>query len=86
MTPAEILGVHPDATLSEAKAAYRRLAQVLHPDKPGGDMEKFRQLASALKHFQRKLPCPVCTGKGFIETKSGLAVKRERCPKCWSQA
>lgn len=86
MTPEQILGIATDATYDEAKAAYRSLAQKYHPDKPGGDAEKFRQLASALKAFERKLPCPVCTGKGFVETKSGLAVKRENCPQCWSKA
>jgi DnaJ-class molecular chaperone len=84
VTPHELLGVDFDATYEQAKAAYRRLAQIYHPDKPGGDAEKFRQLAAALKLFERKLPCPVCAGKGFVETKMGLAVKRGNCPQCWS--
>jgi DnaJ-class molecular chaperone len=86
MTPAEILGIETDATYDQAKAAYRRLAQIYHPDKAGGDAEKFRQLAVALKQFERKLPCPECSGKGFIETRQGFAVKRSNCPRCWSKA
>jgi|GEM_PF-4388183 DnaJ family protein B protein 4 len=84
MTPAEILGIPPESTEAEAKAAYRKLAQIYHPDRPDGDIEKFRQLGAALRQFSRTLPCPVCAGKGFIETRSGLAVKRDRCPKCWN--
>lgn len=83
MTPAEILGVSPDATEDEARAAYRKLAQLYHPDRPNGNLEKFQELGRALKQFKRKIPCPVCSGKGFIETRTGLAVKRDRCPKCW---
>lgn len=83
MNPYEILGLPPDATVEDAKAAYRRLAQIHHPDK-GGTVEKFRQLALALKSFERTLPCPVCSGKGFVEKRAGLAVTRESCPKCWS--
>ncbi|MDQ3273761.1 MAG: J domain-containing protein [Actinomycetota bacterium] len=85
MTPAEILGISPEATEEQAKAAYRKLAQLHHPDRPGGDLEKFQELGLALKTFRRKLLCPVCAGKGFVETRSGLAVKRDRCPKCWSK-
>jgi len=82
MKPHQVLGIAEDASPTDAKMAYKRLAQMHHPDR-GGDPEKFRQVGLALKYFQRKLPCPACTGKGFVETRSGLAVKRERCPKCW---
>jgi curved DNA-binding protein CbpA len=45
-TPYEDLGVPATATKDEIKAAYRKQAQVLHPDK-GGDTEEFQKLASA---------------------------------------
>lgn len=38
------LGLSPDATKEEIKAAYRKLAKVLHPDR-GGDEELFRFVA-----------------------------------------
>ncbi len=82
--PFQILGISPLATAEEAKAAYRKLAQVHHPDRAGGNMEKFQELSRALKDFQRKIPCPICKGKGFTEKRTGLAVKRDNCPKCWS--
>lgn len=47
-TPQTILGVSEDATESEIKAAYRRKARVMHPDK-GGDAATFAQLAKAYR-------------------------------------
>lgn len=41
------LGLQRTATQEEIKAAYRRLALIHHPDKPGGDAEKFRLLQQA---------------------------------------
>jgi curved DNA-binding protein CbpA len=36
LDPYEVLGIARDATLEEAKAAYRRLAQLFHPDRLQG--------------------------------------------------
>lgn len=38
----EVLGVSPSATDDEIKHAYRSLARQWHPDKQGGDENKFR--------------------------------------------
>jgi molecular chaperone DnaJ len=45
----EILGVRRDATPSEIKAAYRRLARELHPDVNGdpADQERFKEITGA---------------------------------------
>lgn len=45
----EILGVSRDASQSEIKAAYRRLARELHPDVNGdpGDQERFKEITGA---------------------------------------
>lgn len=40
------LGVPPDATPAEIKAAYKRKAKETHPD-AGGDAEKFQQVTLA---------------------------------------
>lgn len=27
--------------------------------------------------------CPECQGKGTVTVKTGMAVKRQKCPICW---
>jgi curved DNA-binding protein CbpA len=43
----DVLGVPPSATTEEIRAAYRKLAQVYHPDKPTGDEAGFKQINEA---------------------------------------
>lgn len=43
----EILGLKRDATLEEIKKAFRRLAHQHHPDKAGGDAERFKEISEA---------------------------------------
>ncbi len=43
----EVLGVGKGASDDEIKRAYRRLAQKHHPDKPGGDEQKFKEINEA---------------------------------------
>lgn len=42
-----VLGISPDATTSDVKNAYRRLAKQYHPDHKGGDTQKFRDIQEA---------------------------------------
>ena len=39
MTPYEVLGVPPDATVDEIRSAYRRLVRDLHPDTRSPDLD-----------------------------------------------
>jgi len=43
----QILGIEPDASQKEIKAAYKALAQQLHPDKDTGDAKRFEEIALA---------------------------------------
>lgn len=43
----ETLGVDRSASVDEVKKAYRKLAMRHHPDKPGGDSEKFKSINQA---------------------------------------
>lgn len=52
MTPFQILGVPVNATVEEAKTAYRRLAQQHHPDK-GGNEETFKSIKAAFETIEK---------------------------------
>lgn len=43
----KLLGVAPDASLTDIKRAYRRIAKRLHPDRTGGDVASFRRITAA---------------------------------------
>jgi curved DNA-binding protein CbpA len=45
--PYRVLNVAEDASDGDVKTAYRRLSLKYHPDRPGGDADKFREIARA---------------------------------------
>lgn len=45
--PYKVLGVEKGATAEEIKKAFRKLAHKYHPDKEGGDEEKFKEVNAA---------------------------------------
>ena len=50
----KILGVSRNATEEDIKKAYRKLAHQYHPDKNGGDAEKFKQINEAYQILSNK--------------------------------
>jgi len=50
----KILGVDRNASEEEIKKAYRRLAHKYHPDKPGGDEKKFKEINEAYQILSDK--------------------------------
>lgn len=49
--PYKVLGINEGASADEAKKAYRKLAQKYHPDKTGGDEEKFKEISEAYQRI-----------------------------------
>ena len=47
LAPHRILGIQPDADLAAIRSAFKRLALQCHPDKSGGDADRFRAIAAA---------------------------------------
>lgn len=52
--PHVVLGIAADAPMSEVTAAYRRMAQLHHPDRNGGSYEKFIQIKQAYDALRTK--------------------------------
>jgi len=50
----KILGVSKDASEEEIKKAFHRLAHQYHPDKPGGDEKKFKEINEAYQVLSNK--------------------------------
>ncbi|MFA4999537.1 MAG: DnaJ C-terminal domain-containing protein [Parcubacteria group bacterium] len=50
----EVLGVQKNATEEEIKKAYRRLAHEYHPDKSGGNADKFKEISEAYQVLSDK--------------------------------
>lgn len=52
----QVLGISPNSSEQEAKAAYRKLAKKFHPDKNKGDSaseEKFKEISTAYETFSK---------------------------------
>jgi len=47
----KILGLNEKANADEIKKAYRKLSLKYHPDKPTGDVEKFKEINEAFQHL-----------------------------------
>ena len=43
----QVLGIERSATAEEIKSAYRKLARIHHPDRPGGNKDFFATINTA---------------------------------------
>ena len=58
MDPHTILGIARDATMEDAKKAYKKLAKKYHPDLSTGDEDKFKEAGAALEEFEELKKAP----------------------------
>ncbi|GFH48850.1 hypothetical protein CTEN210_05326 [Chaetoceros tenuissimus] len=52
--PYNVFGLRPGCTISEIKKSYKQLSLLHHPDRPGGDPEKFLEVVEAYKSLLKK--------------------------------
>jgi hypothetical protein len=51
----DVLGVSAAASFLEIKEAYLKLAEINHPDKPGGDLARFQEITEAWNDIRSRL-------------------------------
>jgi hypothetical protein len=56
--PFNTLGIPLSATTDEARTAYRKLAQKHHPDRAGGNEEKFKEVKAAFESIEAGYKTP----------------------------
>ncbi|RKZ11295.1 hypothetical protein DRQ50_13875, partial [bacterium] len=75
------MGLIKGASNDEVSAAYKKLAQSMHPDK-GGDISVFQNLQQARKILLPKI-CSTCNNRRLITIRKGASVWPDSpCPEC----
>lgn len=92
-----ILGCHPAMTDAEVKERHRALSRQFHPDRPEGNIEKFREVQESYRAIRgpeaRKLTatrlfglgevCDRCSGKGWTKVGKGYVARlKQPCDIC----
>lgn len=65
--PYKVLGVPQGASEKDIKAAYRKKAIAVHPDRPGGSHEKFQEVQEAYEQIKTGVWIPKDGGSGGAE-------------------
>ncbi|OAD65743.1 hypothetical protein PHYBLDRAFT_95422, partial [Phycomyces blakesleeanus NRRL 1555(-)] len=60
-----IMELRPDASITAIKKRYYELAKRLHPDAPGGDLERFRELSKAYEFLSNPIKRDTFTKTGL---------------------
>lgn len=80
-----VLGLQRDATADQIKARWRELASQHHPDREGGDRDKFIEASDAynkcMSLLERRV-CTACKGKGQEAKQHGFKTVRTTCRFC----
>ncbi len=53
-----LLGIPPGATAEDLRRAFNRAVKAAHPDRPGGDGERLRQVIEAYRRLDAAAPAP----------------------------
>ncbi len=86
-----LLGVSAAATLEETRAAYRRIARRMHPDRVGGDAERFKEITAAYnwlvaRQSGRIVDAPKTERRRRQRPDRPTAERRARARHAWEQA
>lgn len=65
-----MFGLNPNYTIEELKSAYKRMAMETHPDRPGGNTEKFQLVTQCYMSLLERL-------KGQTPAKSAMDLRAE---------
>lgn len=86
---AEVFGISLDETeptMGELDARWRELRSALHPDREGGDADKFAEAKQAYdvlhKHLNRPRICNHCNGHGTTLWQKGFTTLHRKCTHC----
>ncbi|MFI4936306.1 MAG: DnaJ domain-containing protein [Caulobacterales bacterium] len=73
-----VLGLPSSANAEEARVAFRAAAKRAHPDRPGGDAERFREIVAAYRALQTAPQLPariVVPPAAFVEISARIALE-----------
>jgi hypothetical protein len=69
----DIMGLSPNYNENELKTAYKRLAIQYHPDRPGGNKDKFQLVTKCYMSLMEKLNSMKTEAHGYSDLKGGFS-------------
>ena len=74
----DIMGLGPNYNENELKNSYKRLAIQFHPDRPGGNKDKFQLVTKCYMSLLERLNSMKTESRGFSDLKSGFGQYMEQ--------